>query len=107
MLAQIAQLIDDNACIASHIAELEACNSQLRQQISICEAMPHDAVASNDQLFENARLLKIKSLVIVKDLCSCLTLAQGPFDIVHVGQLASNVTLCPSCAQCQASAVQN
>ena len=98
MLTQIAQLVGDNACIACHIAEVEACNNELRQQISICEAMRQDAVASNEQLSKDVKLLATRLLVIVNHLCSCFSLAQGPFDIsnmVHIGQLASNITLRP------------
>lgn len=71
MEVKIAQLVGDNACVASHIAEVEACNSELRQQISICAAMWHEAVASNGQLSKNVRLLETRSLVIIKHLCTC------------------------------------
>ena len=79
MLAQIAQLVDDNTCIASHIAEMEACNSELKQHISICEAVRCDAIASNKQLSKTLKLLETRLLVIVKHLCSCFSLAEGAF----------------------------
>ena len=80
VLAQMAQLVDDSTCIASHIAEMEACNSELKQQISICKAMQRDAVASNEHLSKTLKLLETRLLVTVKHLCSCLSLAEGTFD---------------------------
>ena len=70
VLVQTAQLVDDSAYIASHIHKVEACNSELRQQISMCEAMWCDAVASNEQLSKTLKLLETRLLVIVKYLAA-------------------------------------
>ncbi|DBA65465.1 TPA: hypothetical protein ACH3X2_003232 [Trebouxia sp. C0005] len=67
MEVKIAQLVGDNACIACHIAEVEACNNKLRQQISICEAMRQDAVASNEQLSKDVKLLATRLLDVATD----------------------------------------
>ena len=55
---QIALATHNNACIASHTAEVEACNVELRQGVCAFEAKWREALASHERLSKTLRSLE-------------------------------------------------
>ena len=56
---QVALAIHNNACIASHTAEVEACNVELRQGVCAFEAKWREALASQERLSKTLSSLEM------------------------------------------------